>query len=773
MKTLIILLLTLSLISCSTDKNPKYKNPNVPIDERVEDLVKRMTLEEKVAQLISFYSRDTSIKLFDSNNVFIGADKLENINSGYGSFFCRDFIDYKTFRRNIERINSFQQYLIENTRLGIPALMFAEGLHGAMVGGATSFPQAIALGCTWDTVLMEQIFTVAALEAHAAGAWQVLSPVLDLARDPRWGRIEECYSEDPYLVSRMAKAAIYGFQGRDNKIQENHLAVTLKHYAGHGQSEGGRNISPVNYSEREFRELHLYPFEIAVKCAKAKSVMASYNEWDGVPNHVNKKLLIDILRTEWGFNGFVMSDGGGLSVTHRVHLAAADSAESGVLSIMNGIDFDLGSRGCFAALTDQVKQGNVPEKIIDNAVKNVLRIKYNCGLFDYPFINENLFDSIANCNKHKQLALKAAHEAMVLLKNKNNTLPFDSNKIKTLAVIGPNAKGIHLGGYSPVPMHGTDVYTGIKKYAEGKFKVLYAEGCKITLNEECHWYLNENPILNNPENDKKLISKAVKVAQQSDAVVLVLGENEVVNREAWSENHLGDRDNLDLIGMQNELAQAIINTGKPVVVVLINGRPITINELQENAPAIIECWYLGQETGNAIADVIFGKVNPSGKLTVTFPRSVGQLPCFYNKKPSSLREYVLAESTPLYPFGYGLSYTTYEYSNVKMIPKKISVKGKAEISVDITNTGEMTGDEIVQLYIHDLVSLPTRPVKELKDFKRVSIEPGKTETVKFNITSDKLEAFNLDMKREVQPGEFEIMIGRNSSNLLKDTLIVE
>jgi len=773
MKNVIFLISILFLTACKRTEIPKYKNSSIPVEERIEDLVKRMTLEEKVGQLYSWFPRDTGIRFFNENDEFIVTGGMDNIKHGVGAFFSFEFIDFKTFKRKIRRINNFQQYLIDSTRLGIPSLMFAEGLHGAMVSGATSFPQAIALGCTWDTVLTEQIFNVSAAEAHASGAWQVLSPVLDLARDPRWGRTEECYSEDPYLVSRMAMAAVNGFQGRGKNIQKDHVAVTLKHFAGHGQSEGGRNISPVNCSEREFRSLHLYPFEMAVERANAQSIMASYNEWDGIPNHVNSKLLIDILRNEWGFDGYVMSDGGGLDVTYRNHLAASDSAESGVISIINGIDYDLASRGCFSALIDQVKKGNVQEKYIDRAVKNVLRVKFKCGMFDRPYISESLFDSIANSKEHKQLALKAAHEAMVLLKNENNILPLDSNKIKTLAVIGPNAKGIHLGGYSPVPMYGVDIMEGIKQYAKNKFRVLYAEGCKITINKECHWRLNENPVLNDPENDKKLINQAVNIAKQSDAVVLAIGENELINREAWSENHLGDRDNLDLAGLQNELAKAILQTGKPVVILLINGRPLTINYLNEEAPVIIECWYLGQETGHAVADVLFGKVNPSGKLTVTFPRSVGQLPCFYNKKPSGLREYVLAESTPLYPFGFGLSYTTYDYSNLKISPEKIPVDGTAEVSIDVTNSGTVKGDEIVQLYIHDLVSLPTRPIKELKDFKRITIEQGKTETVKFLITKEKLEAFGMDMKREVQPGEFEIMVGKNSIDVLIDTLIVE
>lgn len=595
-----IILCAILICACTSSKQPKYKDPALPIEERVNDLIKRMTLEEKVGQLVSYWSRDTIS--FDENGNFVGGEDIDILNRGVGSFFSFGFFDRTSFRRSISRINSFQKYMLEKTRLGIPALMFSEGLHGAMIPGATSFPQAIGLGSTWDTALVEQVFTVAALEANSWGAWQVLSPVLDLARDPRWGRTEECYSEDPYLASRIGMAAVFGFQGRGETIDDKHVAVTLKHFAGHGQPEGGKNLAPVNYSEREFRETHLYPFE--------------------------------------------------------------------------------------------------------------------------------------------------------------------------MAVIGPNAADIHLGGYSAVPMRGVSILEGIKAFAAGKFNVLYSEGCKITLNEECNWRVNEKPILNNPENDKMLMAEAVKVAKKSDAVILVIGENELIHREAWSDIHLGDRDDLDLIGMQNELAKAILETGKPTVVLLINGRPITINYLQENAPAIIECWYLGQETGHAVADVIFGMVNPSGKLSVTFPRSVGQLPCFYNKKPTNHRFYVLADPTPLYPFGFGLSYTTFGYENLRISPKEIPVDATAEVHVDITNTGKVTGDEILQLYIHDLVSFPTRPVKELKDFAKITLEPGEKRTVKFTITPEKLEAFDLNMKRAIQPGDFEIMVGKSSVDVLTDTLTV-
>jgi beta-glucosidase len=749
---------------------PAYKNPSLPVDTRVQDLLNRMTLEEQVAQLYGVFSRDTLA--FDTEGNYISSRDSALLNRGIGSFGSGSLRSVQSLRYRTACLNGIQRHMIQKTRLGIPVFTFGESLHGFMADSATSFPQAIALGSTWDTILVEQVFTASAREASARGTRQVLSPVVDLARDPRWGRTEECYGEDPYLVSRMAMAAVNGFQGRGAVIDHSHVAATLKHFAGHGQPEGGRNIAPVNYSEREFRETHLYPFEMAVRRAHARSIMASYNEWDGVPNHVNHKLLTDILRSEWGFTGFVMSDGGGMDVTYREHHAAEDSAESGALSVQAGIDYELGRGNCFLPLVDLVRQKRVPASAVERAAGNVLRVKFECGLFDTPYADVDDVRRVTQSLEHRTLALKAAHEAMVLLKNEKGTLPLNAGTIKTLAVIGPNAAGIHLGGYSPTPMHGISVLEGIRQFSGGEFGVLYAEGCKLTLNKQCHWLVNENPIPNTRENDEHLIAEAVRAAQQSDAIVLVLGENELICREAWNENHLGDRDNLDLVGRQQELADAILKLGKPTVVLLINGRPISVNELSRKAPALVECWYLGQETGRAVAELIFGKINPSGKLTVTFPRSVGQLPCYYDRKPSRFRDYVLADSSPLFPFGYGLSYTTYTYANMKISPKAIPVDGVARVSVDVTNAGHMQGEEIVQLYIHDVVSLPTRPVKELKDFVRIALEPGETRTVTFVLTPDKLEAMGLDMKRRVPPGMYEIMVGKNSVELLSDTLNV-
>jgi beta-glucosidase len=760
-------------VAAQTPAAPAYQDPSQPVEARVQDLLQRMTLEEKVAQLQGY--RVTDEHAFDEQGNFVGGTDAPALAHGAGSVWAgnRDRMASKP-REAVLRINSLQKYMREKTRLGIPVFTFSEALHGYMAAGATSFPAAIALGSTWDTALVEQVFTVAAREASARGARQVLSPVLDLARDPRWGRFEECYGEDPWLVSRMGMAAVFGLQGRSAMIDAEHVAVTLKHFAGHGQSEGGRNIAPVSFGDREFRTSHLYPFEMAVKAAHAHSLMASYNEWDRVPNHVNHKLLTDILRHDWGFNGYVMSDGGGIDVVYENHLAAATPAAAGILALEAGVDYDLGGKGrCFSTLAEEQKAGQVSLAAIDRASANVLRVKFLGGLFDRPYTDPDLVEKVTNTAAHKALARQAAGEAMVLLKNENHTLPLDPAKLKTLAVIGPNAADIHLGGYSAVPMEGVSVLQGVRDFAGDSFKVLYAEGCKLTTNHASGWLVNEKPVLNDAADDSRLTDEAVAVAQKSDAVLLVLGENELLRREAWNEDHEGDRDSLELVGRQHDLARAILATGKPVVVLLLNGGPLAVNYLQEHAPAIIEGWYLGQETGHAVADVVFGKVSPSGKLTVTFPRNVGQVPAYYDHQPSRFRNYVISDSTPLYAFGFGLSYANFAYRNLQISPAKIAPGGTARVSVEVTNTGTIKADEIVQLYIHAVTSLPVRPVLELKDFARIPLSPGETRTVTFDLTPDKLESFNLQMQRTVQPGIFEVLVGKSSVDFLKTALQVD
>ena len=489
------------------------------------------------------------------------------------------------------------------------------------------------------------------------------------------------------------------------------------------------------------------------------------------PSHSNTWLLRDLLKRDWDFKGYVVGDLGGVEDLYRLHKVACDSVEAAKMALNAGVDLDLiQANGCYWSLPDLIKAKTVNQKTLDEALRRILTLKFEMGLFENPYVDITKTASRINTPADKALALKAAEEAVVLLKNEDNILPLDEKEIKNLAVIGPNAADIHLGGYSAEPFHGVSVLDGIKKFAEGKFKVSYSEGCKISVQKGSFWE-DGNVELNSFENDEKLIAEAVKVARQADAVLLVMGENERACREAWAENHRGDRDNLDLLGRQDDLVKAILATGKPVVTLLLNGRPLSVNYIAEKVPAIFEGWFLGEETGNAVANVLFGKVSPSGKLPFTIPRSVGQLPCYYNKKPGRYRSY-LAESSPLYPFGFGLSYSTFNYQDLKISPTTIKPDGETTVSVLVSNIGKMEADEIVQLYIRDEVSSVSRPVKELKGFKRVSLKPGETAEVSFQVTPDMLEFYDREMKRVVEPGEFTIMVGTNSESNLKSKLMV-
>jgi beta-glucosidase len=732
---------------------PDYKNPRLPIEQRVADLLKRMTLEEKVDQLGWGRRRPPAE---------VNAGDMARIGERMRRLFSMD--SPPSPREATEIRNELQKFQVERSRLGIPGIFQGEALHGYMSHGATSFPQVLGLASTWDPELVRQVFTAAADEMASSGTSQAFTPVLDLARDPRWGRTEETYGEDPYLVSRMGVAAIEGLQGPNLMIDRHHVLATAKHFAAHGQPEGGRNTAPGNFSERVLRETFLVPFQAAVEEASVGSVMASYNEIDGIPNHINRWLLDRVLRQEWGFHGYVTSDGGGLQMLVEPHHVAADNADAARKALAAGVDFDLSDGSVFGTLVDQVRAGKVPESEVDRTAARVLAAKFRLGLFENPYADPEYAQRITNSPEHQKLALKAAQEAMVLLKNEGNLLPLDLKKIKTVAVIGPNAADVHLGGYSREPAHSVSILEGIRSRVGSAAKVLYAEGCKITVGRQGWraWYEDkvETP---DPKTQLASIQAAAQVAHQADVAIVVVGENESTNREAWSENHLGDRDSLDLIGFQDQLIKAVVETGTPTVVLLINGRPLSINYAAEHVPAILEGWYLGQEGGTAAASVLFGEVNPGGRLPITFPRSVGQLPDFYNHKPSRNRSYVLADSRPLFPFGLGLSYTTFRFDNLRVEPATIGRNGTATVRVDVTNTGTREGDEVPQLYIHQRVSSVTRAVMELRGFRRVHLKPGEKTTVEFSLTPDALSFLDINMLRVVEPGVFDIMVGPSSA----------
>ncbi|MGO9336096.1 MAG: glycoside hydrolase family 3 N-terminal domain-containing protein [Terracidiphilus sp.] len=745
---------------------PIYKDAKQPSSKRVKDLLSRMTLEEKAAQMLCVWqTKAQTLVDAEGNFDFQKAKKSFRNGRGLGQVGRpSDAGGGKKAREMAVLTNAIQKFFLENSRLGIPVMFHEECLHGHAAPDGTSFPQPIALGATFNPGLVESLFTMTALEARLRGAHHALTPVVDVAREPRWGRVEETYGEDPYLVSRLGIAAVRGFQGDATFKDKRHVLATLKHFVGHGQPESGMNCAPANVSLRVLQETFLYTFKEALREAGAVTLMASYNEIDGVPSHANKWLLRDVLRKEWGFKGFVVSDYyaiwelGYRPDTHG-HFVARDKKESCALAVKAGVNIELPDPDCYLHLVELVKKGVLKESELDDLVAPMLFWKFEMGLFDDPYVDPEEADRVVGCEEHTGLALTAAHEAITMLKNENGVAPLDLNAIKTIAVIGPNADRVLLGGYSGVPKRNVTVLEGIKEKAGKKVKVLYSEGCKITIGGS--WNQDE-VVPSDPVEDRKQIAEAVRVAKKADVIVLAIGGNEQTSREAWMLNHMGDRTSLDLIGRQDELVKAMVALGKPVIVFLFNGRPLSINYVAENVPVIYECWYLGQETGRAVADVLFGDCNPGGKLPISIPRSVGHLPVFYNYKPSARRGYLFGDVSPLYAFGYGLSYTSFSIANPRLTKKRIRPNGSTQLTVDVTNTGKRAGSEVVQLYIRDLVSSVTRPIKELKGFRKVQLEPGESTTVTFDITPAELSFFDVNMKYVVEPGDFEIMVGNSS-----------
>ncbi|MDG5766218.1 glycoside hydrolase family 3 N-terminal domain-containing protein [Balneolales bacterium ANBcel1] len=747
-------------------RDAPYKNPSLSPEERTRDLLSRMTVEEKAAQMIGVWN-DKAETLVDENGDFdLGkAKKAYGHGNGLGQVGRpNDAGGGKNAREQVELTNTIQKFFLENTRLGIPVFYHEECLHGLAAKDGTSFPQPIALAGTFNTELVEQLYAMAAEEARVRGTHQALTPVVDVAREPRWGRVEETFGEDPWLVAEMGKAAVRGFQGDASFNDKKHVVATLKHFAAHGEPEGGMNCAPVNVSERVLRDVFLYPFKEAIQKAGAISIMPSYNEIDGVPSHANKWLLRDVLRDEWGFKGFAVSDYYAIwEMTYRPdthgHFVAAEKKDAAELAVNAGVNVELPEPDCYLSLVDLVKEGRIKESQLDELVEPLLYWKFKMGLFDDPYVDPEEAEKISGCEGNRDIALRAARESITLLKNEGNLLPLDPKKLKTIAVIGPNADRSLLGGYMGVPKYETTVYEGIRERVGDDIEVIYSKGCEITVDGD--WNKDEVD-LPDPEEDRRMIREAVRVAEQSDVVVLAIGGNEQTSRESWALNHMGDRTSLELFGRQNELVRAIVATGKPVVVFLFNGRPLSITELNDSVAGIFECWYIGQETGGAVADVLFGDYSPGGKLPISIPRSVGHIPSFYNHKPSARRGYLHDDVSALYPFGYGLSYTNFAIENVRLEDGTISKDGSTRVLADVTNTGGREGSEVVQMYVRDRISSVTRPVKELKGFRKVWLNPGETETVAINITRETLAFHNIDLQYVVEPGEFDIMVGSSS-----------
>lgn len=747
-------------------QQPAYKNKNLSPEARAKDLLGRMTLDEKVMQTHCLWIQKSRIlndqgdfdetKAADALKYGLGELGRLNENAGPNSSGHSPKVAATLY-------NKIQKHFVEKTRLGIPVMVHEESLHGQQTQDATNFPIPIGLASSWNENLMTEIFTNVAEEVRARGGHHVLAPVVDITRDPRWGRTEETLGEDPYLVSRLAVAQVKAYQGNSVYLGKKNVAATLKHFGIHGQSEGGLNVAPSNIDERTAREVFFKPFKAAVQEAKVMNVMATYNELFGLPAHINKYLLTDILRKEWGFTGVVVSDYFAIRDVQTLHKVTPSLDEAGLLSFKAGIDMETPDPDGFKNLKQLVNSGKITMKELDAAVTRILVAKFRLGLFDDPYVDVDKVEEIVGSAQKRAVAYKAAQESMVLLKNDNNFLPLDKSKIKTIALIGPNADKCLLGGYSSKPRTCVSPLQAVKeKYGSG-LNVLYSEGVKLT--DKNNWFADTINLADANENRKK-IADAVEVAKQADVIVLFVGGNESMNREGWAPNHLGDLPTLELLNGQKELINQIVALGKPVCAFVNSGPPLSIGELVNAVPAVMQCWYLGQEGGYAIADALFGTINPNGKLPISFPRTSGHIPAYYNYKPSARRGYNLGfDVTPLFAFGHGLSYTTFDYGKPRLSSASMRTNGRITISVDVKNTGSRRGAEVVQLYIRDEFSSVTRPVKELKGFKKIWLDPGQFQTVSFTIDADALSFYDKDMKWIVEPGEFTAMVGTASDKV--------
>ncbi|MDO6759987.1 glycoside hydrolase family 3 N-terminal domain-containing protein [Tamlana sp. 2_MG-2023] len=780
---LTVLLYFLILPSCNAQKNNKqqfpYKDSSLSVETRVNDLLERMTLEEKISQMNMLSLKHLK---FDKKGK-VTQKSLDSLFKG-GSIGTLEspFI-------GVDEISKFSEaadnYLRNNTRLGIPAIQIAECLHGQLAFGATIFPQTIGQGSTWNPDLIEKMGATIAQEASLSGVDQALSPIFDLARDPRFGRAEESFGEDPYLVSEMGKAFVIGMQG-DPSITKTHipdgkLMCTAKHYVAYSTPFAGINLGPNNLGPRELRNLHMYPFKKVIQEANIYSLMPAYNEVNGIPMHANKYLMKDVLRDELGFKGYVFSDYEAIAMLNYFHKVTKDAAATAISALEAGVDLEAPKSFAYSELPNLIQTGKVDIALIDQAVSNILTAKFKAGLFDKPFKAPKKVSTLIHTKEAINLASEIAEESIILLKNENSLLPINSNTLKSIAVIGPNADQVQYGDYSYTKDNksGTTILDGIKQYANNKFEVNYEKGCNIT------------------GFDKSNIPAAVKAAEKSDVVVLVIGgTSSVLSGIGWGKDIPGDyptsgegfdRASLTPPGVQPELIEAIHNTGKPIVLVMVHGRAYSIAWEKEHLPAIVEAWYPGEQGGNAVAKVLFGDVNPSGKLTVSVPKSAGHVPVFYNYKPSGRgfyrqpgspekpgRDYVFSSPDPLFPFGHGLSYTSFEYSDLQVENTKLNMDGVVKISLKVRNTGKVVGKEVVQVYFNDILSSVTTPVKNLKAFKKVEINPSEITTINFTIPISEFGLWDEDMKYIVEPGEFKIMIGSSAEDIrLSKTITID
>ncbi|HVC90743.1 MAG TPA: glycoside hydrolase family 3 N-terminal domain-containing protein [Acidobacteriaceae bacterium] len=711
---------------------PLYKQAGAPVEKRMDDLMRRMTIQEKVRQL-DMYSGATELMSKHSDPTHAAPDAVflpEKAQQLWGDLGVGAIHDLNP---TPEQSNAIQEWVMSHNRLGIPALFIEEGLHGFDTG--TVFPAPIGLAATWNPEIARETGSVIASEARATGVDMILAPVLDLARDPRWGRVEEDFGEDPYLTGQLGLAWVLGAQGTSLNSDDTVIAEP-KHFVGHGSPAGGTNTSPVHIGERELRTIMLKSFEPAIRQGHAMGVMAAYHEIDGIPMTDDPYIFKEILRREWGFQGFVLSDLGAIGRLYTVHHVAATPEDAACMAIRSGVDmqfYDFPHEVFQKALIDCVHKGTLPEADLDQAVRSVLRVKFMLGLFDHPLVDPSLNSRVHRSPQHLAVSLDSALESMTLLKNDNHLLPL-SKSLQRIAVIGPNGDVARYGDYEQE-----------------------SNGEHISLLQGIQTLLPRAAVI---FNDGKDIPAAVAAAKEAQVVIMGLGERLGISGEGF------DRSCLDLPLNQEQLLEAVAATGKPVVLVLENGRPLTIDWAKQHIPAILEAWYPGEFGGRAIAETLFGDNNPAGRLTITFPQTVGQLPDYYDADPSRVWKYVDSNGKPLFPFGFGLSYTTFRYDHLSVLAPPPGSHDDIRVTVDVTNSGSRAGDEVAQLYLREDVSSVETPARALKGFSRIHLRPGETRTVSFRVPQKELEVWNAEKKWAIEGGEYTVWVGGSSQATL-------
>ena len=751
------------------DSTPIYLDSKRPVEERISDLMSRMTLKEKIGQLnlpcvyVEDLGKDIPSKR-EACKRFAAGTYTQDIGPGCGFFTLANETLPEGTRRQAEFFNELQKIALTQTRLKIPLLEDEEGTHGVMSSGNTVFPEGLAVGSSFDMDLVKAIYAAAAEEARAVGIHMLSTLVMEVDRDPRMGRNEEAYTEDPYLYMRIGENIVRGTQGYDISAPDKVIAV-LTDFPTQSEPAGGLERGAIEVSDRSLRENFMPPWIGAISKAGGLGVMAGYPEIEDVPAHASEKWMNDVLRNEIGFKGVVESEGMGFDSLGYEHIVP-NQKEAGILSLKAGVDLDITYEPAYMGLlVESVQEGRVPMALVDRALRRVLEQKFRLGLFENPYVNVDHAVQIVHSQAHQDLALRAGREGIVLLKNDKNLLPLKKD-LKSAAVIGPNADDVmdQLGDYSPkkVLQHVTTVIEGVKAAVSPQTKVTHVRGCEIT------------------GTDKSGFAEAVKAAKGADVAIVVVGERQHITNGADSHGQPTDGEghdvaSLDLSGVQEDLIQAVYATGTPTVVVLINGRPLSTRWTSEHVPALVEAWEPGERGGEAVADVLFGNYNPTGRLAISVPRHSGQLPVYYNYKPSKAywigegwtghKGYADMPGTPLYPFGYGLSYTNFEYSNLHVEPSEIRPGGEARVTVDVKNAGSRAGVETVQLYIHEKYAPVSTPVKQLRGFERVALEPGEKKSVAIKLTPEDLQLLDIDMRWRVVPGDFEIMVGKSSAEL--------